>query len=60
MQVWKKPGWPLGSNPQGVFVQLETLGSRKVCFLPKGAFKDGKVEAHVLDNDFRVLERLLR
>lgn len=41
-------------------MQLETGSSRKVWFLPEGAFKDGKVEAHVLDDDFKVLERLLR
>lgn len=60
LQVWKKPGWPLGSEPQGIFVQLETGSSKKVLFLPEGALKDGKVEAHVLDDDFKVLERLLR
>ena len=60
LQVWKKPGWPLGSEPQGTCVQLETGSFRKVWFLPEGAFKDGKVEAHVLDDDFKVLERLLQ
>lgn len=60
LQVWKKAGWPLGDSPKGTFVQLDTPESRKLWFIPEGAVKDGRVEAHVLSEDFRVLERLLR
>lgn len=41
-------------------MQLETRQSRKVFYLPEGAMQDGRVEAHILSDDFRVLERMLR
>ncbi len=37
MQVWKRPGWP-GSSLDGIFVQLESLRTKRIWFVP---FKDG-------------------
>ena len=36
-QVWKRPGWP-GSSLDGVFVQLESLRTKRTWFVP---YKDG-------------------
>ena len=61
MQVWKKAGWPLsGGVSKGTFVQLETPKSRSLWFLAEGALKHGRLEAHVLSDDYLVMERLLR
>ncbi len=61
MQVWKKAGWPLsGGVSKGTFVQLETPKSRSLWFLAEGALKHGRLETHVLSDDFLVMERLLR
>ena len=60
MQVWKKTGWNLEASPRGIFVQLDTVQSRKVWYLPEGAMKDGRVQANTLSEDFSVMERLLR
>ena len=60
MQVWKKSSWTLEASPKGTFVQLETRQSTKVFYLPEGAMQDGRVEAHILSDDLRVLERMLR
>ena len=51
MQVWKKRGWSLGAT-DGVFVQLEARGLRRVWFLRPG------VEAAELPEDFKLLEAL--
>lgn len=60
MQVWKKAGWMLEPSPKGTFVQLDTVQTSKVWYLPEGAMSDGRVQAHCLSGDFRVVERLLR
>ncbi len=36
-QVWKQPGWP-GSSLDGIFVQLESLRTKRIWFVP---YKDG-------------------
>ena len=52
-QVWKKRGWPLGSQ-DGCFVQLEARGLRRVWFVRAGA------EAVGLAEDFKLIEALFR
>ncbi len=37
-QVWKREDWPLAKSQEGIFVQLQSLGTKRVWYLP---YKDG-------------------
>ena len=59
LQVWKRRGWPLGSKPEGMVVQLEAAQVCRVWFVPADAAGDAG-RAAALSTDYKLLEPLFR
>lgn len=57
-QVWKRTGWPLPDSQDGIFLQLDSVKTKRLWYLP---YKDGLLrEPRELKDTFKLVEALFR